>query len=88
MVPGIQPFGPKVGPFSLNLNGINQVTVDGFWAIRQTHIERQQQGGILPRTELRPQPGKQSEGLFANFKNPKNVKRADIWKKYEEPIHL
>jgi hypothetical protein len=32
-VPGIFMFGPKVGPFFLNLNGINEVTVD-VWATR------------------------------------------------------
>ena len=33
VVPGIQMFGPKVGPFYLNLNGIKEVTVD-LWASR------------------------------------------------------
>lgn len=33
IVPGIQMFGPKVGPFYLNLQGIHEVTVD-LWASR------------------------------------------------------
>ena len=43
VVPGIQMFGPKVGPFYLNLNGIKEVTVD-LWASRTV---RRHTGGLL-----------------------------------------
>ena len=43
VVPGIQMFGPKVGPFFLNLNGIHEVTVD-LWASRTV---RRHTGGLL-----------------------------------------
>ena len=42
-MPGIQMFGPKVGPFFLNLNGIHEVTVD-LWASRTV---RRHTGGLL-----------------------------------------
>jgi hypothetical protein len=43
VVPGIQMFGPKVGPFFMNLNGIHEVTVD-VWASRTI---RRHTGGLL-----------------------------------------
>ena len=43
VVKGIQMFGPKVGPFYLNLNGIHEVTVD-LWASRTV---RRHTGGLL-----------------------------------------
>jgi hypothetical protein len=44
-VPGVFMFGPKVGPFFLNLNGINEVTVD-VWA---TRTYRRYNGGLLKK---------------------------------------
>ena len=46
VVKGIQMFGPKVGPFFLNLNGIHEVTVD-LWASRTV---RRHTGGLLSPT--------------------------------------
>ena len=43
VVPAIQMFGPKVGPFYMNLNGIHEVTVD-LWASRTV---RRHTGGLL-----------------------------------------
>ena len=49
VVPAIQMFGPKVGPFYMNLNGIHEVTVD-LWASRTV---RRHTGGLLldPKTK-------------------------------------
>ena len=49
VVPAIQLFGPKVGPFYMNLNGIHEVTVD-LWASRTV---RRHTGGLLldPKTK-------------------------------------
>jgi len=48
VVPAIQLFGPKVGPFYMNLNGIHEVTVD-LWASRTV---RRHTGGLLADPKL------------------------------------
>jgi len=48
VVPAIQMFGPKVGPFYMNLNGIHEVTVD-LWASRTV---RRHTGGLLADPKL------------------------------------
>ena len=60
VVPGIQMFGPKVGPFFLNLNGIHEVTVD-LWASRTV---RRHAGGLLaPNYDPTAKKGSADTGL-------------------------
>ena len=53
VVPAIQMFGPKVGPFYMNLNGIHEVTVD-LWASRTV---RRHTGGLLNDLPSAPTSG-------------------------------
>ena len=60
VVPGIQMFGPKVGPFFMNLNGIHEVTVD-LWASRTV---RRHAGGLLaPNFDPTAKKGSADTGL-------------------------